>query len=292
MFGFGPPSLNLDLPDSEVRFPSARDFEFTLSGRTSIPSDKISRLVTMSDGDLLREAEGIRKLEKRFSEILSAAMQAAAEVGPILKALDMSLVTQDNDWRSIIESLNSQGSKFEEHKRIALVKYMQYLRARQDVIRTLYSQRQQNRAEAATQVHAGNGAGGKLRETLIFDLSEGMPDETEENGMRRLPKGETLSFTIGTGDELSLMLVRHECTISHGRDGLTFTDDTGNQTPLGTGRFAVGRDGECEIPLHPEYRDISRKHLIVEVEPGQRVRLTDVSSLGTFIKADRMKQAT
>jgi uncharacterized protein (DUF1778 family) len=287
MFGFGPPALEIDLNGADVRFRSAQDFEFSLAGRTSIPADKISRLVSMSDGDLLREAEGIRKLEKRFSEILSAAMQAAADVGPILKALDMSLVTQDNDWRTIIEALNGSAPRFEEYKRLALVKYMQYLRARQDVIRTLYAQRQQNRAEVATQIHAGGGSG-KMRETLIFDLSEGVPDGSDESGMRRLPKGETVSLQLAKGGAVNLMLVRHACNIRRDAEGLVFTDDTGNETPLGTGRFAVGRDGDCEIPLHPEYRDISRKHLIVEVDGTGKISLTDVSSLGTFIDAGHM----
>lgn len=291
MFGLGSPSLTLLLNGSKVRFRSTTEFEFALSGRTSIPADKISRLVSMSDGDLLREAEGIRKLEKRFSEILSAAMQASAEVGPILKALDMSLVTQDNDWRQVIESLNEQSARLEDFKRLALVKYMQYLRARQDVIRTLYSQRQRDRAEAATQVLGSEAGSSKMRETLIFDLSDEVPDETKEGGMRRLPKGETRTVHLGPGETMPLMLVRHACQILD-EGGLLFVDDTANRTRLEVGRHAVGRDADCEIPLHPEYRDISRKHLIIEVVADRTLRLTDVSSLGTFINAEFLKRAS
>ena len=285
MFGFGPPVLDLLLNDIEVKFNSPADFEFALGGRTSLPSDKISRLVGMSDDDLLREAEGIRKLEKRFSEILSSAMQSTTKLGPILKALDMSLVTQDNDWRAIIETLNGADDKFEEHKRLALVKYMQYLQARQDVIRTLYGHRKENAKEAAGALET---RGQKMRETLIFDQSEeagvgvgvGVGDGGE--GMRRLPKGEAVEFKVSSDQPLLVKIVRHECTISDD-GGLTFTDEVNNSTPLIKGRYAVGRDAECEILLDSGYRDISRQHVIIDVDGDMRVWLTDVSSLGTFV---------
>ena len=41
-----------------------------------------------------------------------------------------------------------------------------------------------------------------------------------------------------------------------------FIDDANNSLPLTAGRYTIGRDSECEIPLNPEYRDISRKHMM------------------------------
>ena len=285
MFGFGKPVLELDVHGVNVRFRSVDEFEFALAGRSGIPSDKLSRLVNMKDAELLREAEGIRKLEKRFSEILAHVMRTESKLGPILEALDMSLVTQDNDWRTVIEALNlTTGDSVEDYKRVALVKYMQYLQARQDAIRTLYSQRKANRNEAAVQVQSPED---KIRETLIFDLSEGVPDGSTDDGMRRLPKGEPISFGISASTPLHVKLVKHACTITVD-NGLMFIDDANNSSPLTAGRYTIGRDGECEIPLNPEYRDISRKHLIVDVVGQQQVQLTDVSSLGSFVPMSSM----
>jgi hypothetical protein len=286
MLGFGSPPLKLPIGGETVQFKNPCDFEFALAGRTSIPSDKISQLVSMSDPDLLREAEGIRKLEQRFSEILSAALEASEPVGPILQALDMSLVTQDNDWRPIIETLNDTASRFEPFKRVALVKYMQYLRARQDVIRILYSQRQLDRAEAATQMLGADNGSAKMRETLIFDLSENGSDDNDDGGLRRLPKGETIEVSVPVDGGITLRLTRHECIIQVEDGQLTFTDDVGSVTNLEEGRHVVGRGDNCEIALHPGYRDISRKHLIIECKAGRTVGLTDVSALGTFVSPE------
>ena len=38
----------------------------------------------------------------------------------------------------MVEALNLHGPEFDEHKKLVLVKYMQYLASRQDVLRSLY----------------------------------------------------------------------------------------------------------------------------------------------------------
>ena len=70
-----------------------------------------------------------------------------------------------------------------------------------------------------------------------------------------------------------------------------FIDDTNNSLRLTDGRYATGRDSECGIPLNPEYRDISRKHLMVDVVEQQQVQLTDVSSLGSFVPTSSIADA-
>ena len=106
MFGLFSRNVKIPLGAVEVQFHSPCDFEFAVAGRIGLPAAKISALVELTDEDLLREAEGIRKLEQRFSEILSAAMETDTPVGPVLEALDLSVVSQDNDWRLIIGALN------------------------------------------------------------------------------------------------------------------------------------------------------------------------------------------
>ena len=291
MFGLFSRAVKVPFANTTVEFRTPRDFEFALSGRVGIPASKIGTLVDLADDDLLREAEGIRKLEQRFAEILAAAMEAGTEVGPVLKVLDLALVSQDNDWRSIIGALNQMPGQYEEYKRIALVKYMQYLTARQEVIRTLYSHRQRNRAEGATEV-ADADLGGTMKETVIFDLSElGIPDIRDEGNFERLPKGETVEIELEPGSEIPIVLVKHQCRLVAG-DDLKFVDDQGNALTIPSGRNSVGRDVKCDLPMHPDYRDISRKHLIIERFSDRGLRLTDVSSLGTFIPPDCLERTS
>ncbi|NKC11323.1 MAG: FHA domain-containing protein [Gammaproteobacteria bacterium] len=288
MFSISSNPLKLIIADHAVQFRTVDDFEFALNGRTSIPADKISRLVSMPDTDLLREAEGIRKLERRLADILSDSLEKSKEVGPTLQVLDMSLVTQDNDWRTIIETLNLTDEKLEPYKRMAIVKYMQYLRARQDVIRVLFSQRLLDRAEAATQALHASGAQQPMRETSVFDLPEEAQDDEElyRLPLYRLPKGKTIEITIAVGDSVPLRLVHQSCEIRNENGELIFMDESGLQTPLTPGQHTVGRSEDCEINLHPEQQDLSRKHLVIDAAQEGTVKLTDISSLGTFMPSE------
>lgn len=281
MFGLFSRAVKIPISGSEVQLQTPRDFEFALSGRVGLPAQKIGALVDHSDDDLLREAEGIRELEQRFSEILSAAMESGTTVGPVLKALDLSLVSQDNDWRVIIGALNGMGDKYEEYKRIALIKYMQYLTARQEVIRTLYSHRQRNRAEAATQIGGTTDSGTAIKETILFDLSGDVLDVGDSSDMARLPKGETVEIDVKAGQEVTHALVKHPCKIALD-DDLYFIDNSNKRHTLKMRQNAVGRDSRCEVIVDSESRDVSRKHLIIDRFSRTGVRLTDVSSLGTF----------
>ena len=291
MFGLFSRTVKISLAGSEIQFQTPRDFDFALSGRVGLPASKFGALVELADDDLLREAEGIRKLEQRFSEILSAAMESGSPVGPVLKALDLSLVSQDNDWRVIIGALNGLNEQHEEFKRIALVKYMQYLTARQDVIRTLYSHRQRNRAEAVTQVGGVGESSAAMKETIIFDLSDDVPDVGDSRGLARLPKGETVEIDVESDMPIHLVLVKHACRIVL-EDDLYFIDDMNNRIRLKSGKNAVGRDAKCEITMHPDHRDISRKHLMVDRISQSSVRLTDVSSLGTFASPEHLERTS
>lgn len=287
MFGLVSRTVTIQLDAAEVRFSSLRDFEFAVAGRIGLPASKISALVELSDEELLREAESIRKLEQRFSEILSAAMETDTPVGPVLEALDLSFVSQDHDWRLIIGALNLTSGKFEDYKRTALIKYMQYLTARQEVIRTLYSHRQRNRAEGSTQV--GSDDNTAMRETMIFDLSDVFPDQAVDSNLARLPKGATIEIDLQQSEELPLVLVKHACRIVN--DGaLHFIDHTGARTELKQGQNTIGRDDICDIILRPNHRDISRKHLVVELLSDTAMRLTDISSLGTFAPPERLER--
>ena len=60
-------------------------------------------------------------------------------------------------------------------------------------------------------------------------------------------------------------------------------DDGDVETPLRVGKNIVGRDSACDVLINAAHRDVSRRHLIIEVEPGDRIRLTDISSHGTSL---------
>lgn len=281
-----PPSENLALDvDGEIyTFQTPRDFEFALSGRTSLPSAKITALARLSDEELLREAEAIRRVEQRFADALSGSLEDITSVGPFLLGIDPSLISHDNSWRAIIGALNETEKPCEAYKKVALVKYMQYLTSRQEVVKNLYVNRQQG---AQTRDGGANGSDayrppGRLRETLLLDLDAPAPCAHHQKEFRRLPKGETVEIALEPNQIVDVLLARHPCSIVL-RDRLLFVDERGNDSELRSGRYIVGRDSSSDVVVSSSLRDVSRKHLVVETDGESVVRLTDISSHGTSV---------
>jgi hypothetical protein len=272
-------TLSLEIHQQSYNFPSPKDFDFALAGRTCVPSSKIAALAESPDEVLLKEAEAIRKVEQRLAVALSGGLEDVTSIGPFLKELDPSIISQDHDWRAIIAALNLSDRTYERFKKIALVKYMQYLTSRQEVVRTLYSNRQRHRQSQDSAEGASSDP--KMRETMIFDLRTFNP-QASANEFSRVPKGETVEFSLFPEETVEVLLANHRCCIVH-RGQLRFIDETGQEALLRPGRNFVGRDAGNDVVIAASLRDVSRRHLILETDGTCLVRITDISSHGTSL---------
>ena len=182
-------ALTLNLPDRTVTFNGLPEFEFALASRTEFPVHKVDQLIDRSPDELEHLATQIRKVEKRFAEVLGQSIQDPDSVTELLHEIEIKLFSQDHGWREIVEALNDQGSAYDDFKRVVLVKYMQYLGARQDVLRSLYAHKIRDQGGkrgftpvAATTHDADSRAAppaedktqvaSSLKETAIFHLAE------------------------------------------------------------------------------------------------------------------------
>ncbi len=276
--------LALDVGDHSYTFSSPAEFEFALAGRTCLPSAKIAALVDVPDADLLKEAADIKKAERRLAVALSGVLEDSRKINQVIKEVDLALISNDNDWRKIISALMAVPESFERYKKIALVKYMQYLVSRQEIVRSLHLHRQVHKDLENSHDFIADGGDGNPKETALFDFgtSENASVNGNEAEFQRLPKGETLEVTLAPEEILRLFVARHECAIVL-RDELLFIDADGRETSLRKGRNIVGRDSGADIVLEPKKRDISRKHLLIESEGTDVVRVTDISSHGTWV---------
>ncbi|MCK5365083.1 MAG: FHA domain-containing protein [Gammaproteobacteria bacterium] len=276
--------LDINIDGDRYVFQSPQDFEFALSGRTSLPAPKIAALSRLSDDELLREAEAIRAVEQRFAEALSGTLEDITSVGPFLRTMEPSIISQDNNWRSIIRALNGVDRMPETYKKIALVKYMQYLTSRQEVVKSLYTNRQSGKTGEA---RPENGSAvyrptARFRETMLINLNASPELERNETSFSRLPKGETVEVDLEGEHPIDLLLAKHQCRILL-RDRLLFVDQGGNNSELRVGRNVVGRDATSDVIMDASLRDVSRKHLIVESNGVGQIKLTDISSHGTSL---------
>ena len=84
-----------------------------------------------------------------------------------------------------------------------------------------------------------------------------------------------------------MVLSRHKFKIVSGQQ-LHLVDENGPDYELQYGRNRVGREQGNDVIVDPAYRDVSRKHLIIDVESPRHVRLTDLSSHGTYVPSAQL----
>lgn len=282
--------LELEIGDQTCKFCSTADFEFALGGRTSIPSRKISEMVRFTTEQLKKEARTIKEVEKRFVSILSRSIEEPDSINRALREMDPLIFSQDHGWRDIISSLNNGNEDFNPFRRIALVKYMQYLASRQEIIKYLYSDKKKQSKESNGEAPV---EGAQFKDTLILEntIFEPSEEQYKDKAYERMPKGEPVTITLRPGENMDLILSKHPCKLNSG-DALVFQDQKGRKYELGKGRNVVGRDTASTIIMEPNLRDISRLHLVIEKYDDQTIQITDLSSHGTYIPGEYLEHHT
>ncbi len=274
--------IELKIGEQIYKFCSVADFEFSLAGRTAVPSKKITDMVQFSTTQLKKEAKTIKDIEKRFVGILSKSIDEPNSINRAIRELDPVIFSQDHGWREIISGLNTGHDELNPFRRIALVKYMQYLSARQEIIKYLYSEKRRMLNEPNDNLSEST----QFKETVILDST--MFEPSSENligaeNFERMPKGEAVTVSLEPGHHLDILLSRHPCKLLKTADKMQFVDNNGRSYDLKIGRNVVGRDTVSTIMMDPLLRDISRIHIIIEKLNDKTVQITDMSSHGSYI---------
>ena len=273
-----------------LKFSTIADFEFCMAGRTSLPSSKITDLVKFSTDQLKKEARTIKDIEKRFVSILSKSIEDPTSINRALRELDPLIFSQDHSWRDIIAGLNSGDETLNPYRRIALVKYMQYLSSRQEIIKYLYNEKKQSYKVGA---ETNSGESSEFKETLLLDNTVFEPTKSDfkEKSIERMPKGEAIPVVLTQNEEIDIHLSKHKCKLS-AQNGIHFTDQAGRNYKLSKGRNLIGRDSVSNVMIEPSLRDVSRLHLVIEYFGDNSLQLTDLSSHGTYIPAKYLSART
>jgi hypothetical protein len=293
--------LVLNLPNKTLAFSSPAEFEFGLASRIEFPVRKAARLVERNADDLKGMAIKLRAVEKRFAAVFARCLEQPHRIGELLAELESGLLSQDHDWRDIVEALCQHGSEYDDFKNIALVKYMQYLASRQAVLRSIYLEKVQGGLELQSAAPEPQSSEEPMlasvlpvsyKETALFDLEQGGGggglggSDGEDDGTQTLkpvPRGETICVRFIDGRELDIKLASHRYKLFPGKHFCLVDDASGVTHLLRSGRNVIGRHSGNEVVIDPAYLAISRKHVIIEPVSENAVLLTDISSHGTFI---------
>ena len=271
--------LKFEINGRALSFATLDDFAFSLSGRTQIPASSVIHLMQLTPNELRHEATSIRDVERCFVDLLADALKDPGAAGRLLREIDDSLLAEDNDWRAIMTALLDESPGFDEYKHLALVKYMQYLAARRDIVKSIYAQRFGGQEPLAAQEPAVDGG---AKSTLNIDEDSESGRESSQIRFTRLPRGETVTVRTPSNGELSIILSRHKFQL-FAVDTPRLTDDNGVNYPLKSGVNVIGRHPGNDVVIGGWYRDVSRKHLMVDTSDSDNLGLTDLSTHGTFL---------
>ncbi len=296
--------LVLDLPGKTLVFSSPAEFEFGLASRIEFPVRKAARLVERDVEDLKGMAIKLRAVEKRFAAVFARCLEQPHRIGELLGELESGLLSQDHDWRDIVQALCEHGPEYDDFKNIALVKYMQYLASRQAVLRSIYLEKVQGGLELQSPKPEEQSAGESMlanllpisyKETALFDLDQGGGGGTggdDDDGgtqtLKPVPRGETICIRFIDGRELDVKLASHRYKLFPGKHFCLVDDASGVTHLLRSGRNVIGRHSGNEVVIDPAYLAISRKHVIIEPISENAALLTDISSHGTFVTPQNM----
>lgn len=154
--------------------------------------------------------------------------------------------------------------------------------SRQEIVKGLYEHRQIHK-DGAAELAPKKSSEDALKETAIFEMTTFAVPSKEGADFSRLPKGETLEVNLAENETFSLRLAKSTCGIVR-RGRLLFIDDQGQETTLHDGKNVIGRDASADVIMDGNLRDVSRKHLIIDTDGSSVVRLTDISSHGTWVE--------
>ncbi len=284
--------LVLHIGQHDYTFRALCDFEFATAGRTAIPLQKFTDMIRLPAPELLHEANGIRQVERQFIGILEKCIEDPENTGALIRDVGVKAFSNDHEWRDIIAGLNPLGPEFDEYKKVALVKYLQYLGSRQELLNMLYRARtskpftDQDVIPEVAEDMRGIGT----KDTVIFDLMQLEESHRFINPYERLPRGEAVTLRLPKGATVEILLSKHRFKLIAG-EKFALVDDAGHAYILSDGRNIVGRHLSNQINIDSAYRSVSRKHLIVELCDKETVRVTDLSSHGTFVPPETVSQA-
>ncbi len=271
-------------------------FEENLSQRTKVPPERIVEFLSCSNAELEQQARVIEEVERRFATLLERCEEEPERIGPYMRALDPKAFSRDHEWRNLVHELSREGPRFQEHKRMALTKYLEYLSFRKELLNFICSRRKQPTQvgkfldsdvakvlEPAEESHVG-----ALKETDAFGMTRVVAMPMASDKYVRLPEKESVRFKLREGESLELFLAAHRFEVHVEGEELRLVDERGVAHRLPEGRSSVGRHIDNDVMLDSRYQEISRFHLIIERPDPESLRLTDISSFGTFADAKQL----
>ena len=273
------PAVVLTVDNTLFKFYSVDEFSAAIDGRTAISAALYTNLSAMSSDELALLAKDLKQEEKRLIELLERALTSPGVLSTEINRIPLASLRNEHYWRDIIISLCDLDAN-EVYLQTAIVKYLQFLNSYQETIRIVYALTADKR-DLGSNREASEIAQAPF-ETALFDISQYNDAGRMINPFRRLPQGEAVTLHALPGHAITLLLAKYTFELVN-RNGWQLIDSKNREYSLCNDLNYVGRGRENDISLGGEYRNVSRKHVIIHPLDDSSVVLIDLSSHGTFV---------
>lgn len=264
--------VSLNLAGRDVRAATSTDLRNALAAHVPVSSARMADLGALGDRELSSHAAALDDLARQLGTALAGGDDPLALLAPADVALGRA-------WSDAVTGAQRWRRSQRAFRRALTEALLAHLGAERDCVRTLLANR-------------GRGPGGGrepavdpdpgLRQQLIFDPAALAGRDGEREDFDRLQKGDPLEVLMREGQALVLLLAQHRFLVVAGSPWL-LVDELGADIKLRPGRNVVGRSVDCDAVVSESCRAVSRRHLVLETEGTRLLRITDLSSLGTFV---------
>ncbi len=272
--------ISLMFAGARLRAGSVAEFDAALNPLTAVSAQRLAELGSLDDEALNYDEQNLGRLIAQLSNNLNTDAEVAESAKRIQALGGVHL-----PWSEAL-LLASQWQDHQRPFRQSLLKaYVRFLTNEQACLQTLRSNRRRQPAEQ----EPAAGPAARLCQRLIFTPHAlGLERcDGSELALARLGKGNVAEISFQPGQSATLMLSRHLFLIVCGAPWLLI-DSHGEDMQLAPGHNLVGRSNDCDVVVNERYFAVSRRHAILKTEASNILKITDLSSLGTFIpQADR-----
>ena len=249
------------------------EFEASLANRAKVPAVRISEYLGVSEAEVRMEGGRVADVLRRFAQAVVDAMESPRCADEFLRELDLKSVSRDHDWRKIFKELRSRDPSYDEHKRVLIIKYLQYLSFRKRLLEFIHDRRQGLEETADREVSS---------EPIRAPRGDAGADGAGEPEFERLPLGETVQTVLPPSGAMEVTLGKRVFRLE-GATHPCLIDPNGVSHFLRQGRNMVGRHPESDVVVEQSFSDVSRAHAIMDWVGDGVVRITDLSTRGTFV---------
>ena len=278
--------LRLELRGQWQVFADEQEYDRFLSSRIEVPAECIERLADLDSHGVQRQLRHTRRSHKNSVDILVRALETRQRLRHLWGMLDVDKVPDEQDWPSILFAVGSSDRISDSALRLTLTHYIHYLESRRDILETLG---REYRASLAS-------SGGVPRPVMPRAMrSEAVPPSsrftTRLNQLyARLPRRRAVNLDLNTHPEIIVYLARNRFTLRLVEGQVVLQQQDGVSYEVRPGRTMVGRSAQCDICLDSASGDISRQHLLIEMTVEHHLRLTDLSSRGTYLPPELLEK--